>query len=58
MAAGTTAIGGGYNLGAARQKALVNLGATANIPTTEANKPTSSNVFGLPKTTGLQFGGT
>jgi hypothetical protein len=58
MAAGTAATGGGYNLGAARQKALVDMGATANLPTTEANKPTASNAFALPKTTGLQFGGT
>jgi hypothetical protein len=58
LTAGAQATGSGYNLNAVRQKALVGMGNTANLPTTESNQPTASNVFSLPKTTGLQFGGT
>ena len=64
MAAGAQATGAGaYNINAARQKALVDLGAMAgSLPATEANRGTggtqqSSNIFALPSTTGLQFGG-
>jgi hypothetical protein len=31
---------------------------SGTLPSTEANKPQQSNVFALPKTSGLQFGGT
>jgi hypothetical protein len=56
--AGAQATGAGYNLNAARKQALVGMGGTPNLPATEANQATSSNVFTMPKTTGLQFGGT
>jgi hypothetical protein len=58
LSAGAAATGAGYNLNAARQRALYGMGGTANLPTTEANQPTTTNVFTMPKTTGLQFGGT
>jgi len=58
LTAGAQATGAGYNLGAARQRALYGMGGTPNLPTTESNQPTASNVFSMPKTTGLQFGGT
>jgi hypothetical protein len=58
MTAGTIATGGGYNLGATRQKALFDMGAMPNLPTTEANNPTANNAFVLPKTNMLQFGGS
>jgi hypothetical protein len=65
MTAGTQATGAGaYNINASQQKSLVDLGAMAGtLPTTVANKGVggtsqTSNIFQLPNTTGLQFGGT
>lgn len=69
-AAGTAAIGGGYDVGKAQQEQAANLAGTGTIPTgaalpfygmDEASKPASAirpaNLFNLPKATGLTFGG-
>jgi hypothetical protein len=62
--AGQQATGGGFDLNAARQQALTNLGAgTSMIPQTPANispmgQPQAANMFSLPKTSDLKFGGS
>lgn len=57
LSAGAQATGAGYNLNASRQKTSAGMQGIPNFPTAEVNQPTSSNIFSLPKTTGLQFGG-
>jgi hypothetical protein len=69
-AAGQAAVGGGFDIAKAREEQAANLAGTGTIPTgaalpfygmDEAAKPASAirsaNVFNLPKTTGLTFGG-
>lgn len=68
-AAGQAAVGGGFDIAKAREEQAANLAGTGAIPSTklpfygmdEAAKPASAirsaNVFNLPKTTGLTFGG-
>lgn len=68
-AAGESAIGGGFDVSKARQEQAANLAGTGAIPftklpfygmgdtstTTPATR--SANIFNLPKSTGLTFGG-
>lgn len=71
-AAGTSAIGGGFDIAKAREEQAANLAGTGTIPTsarlpfygmtdtanTEAGATgRSANIFNLPKTSGLTFGG-
>jgi hypothetical protein len=69
--AGTSAIGGGFDIGKARGEQAANLAGTGNIPSMaglpyygmEADtmgigpKSRTANMFNLPKTSGLTFGG-
>ena len=69
-AAGTAAIGGGYDIGRAQQEQAANLAGTGTIPTgaalpfygmaepsTATPATRSANIFNLPKTTDIKFGG-
>lgn len=77
MTTGAENVTGGFDLAAAKQSALTNLGAASGtLPQTRANvigsmaavnpamttaatnEPTRQNLFNLPSTTGLTFGGT
>lgn len=67
--AGASAIGGGYDIAKAQQEQAANLAGTGAIPTGAAlpfygigepsTTPTarSANIFNLPKTTDIKFGG-
>jgi len=68
--AGTAAIGGGFDIGKARGEQAANLAGTGNIPmgglpyygmdsdTTDMGpKSRTANMFNLPQTKGLTFGG-
>lgn len=69
--AGSAAIGGGFDIGKARRDQAANLAGTGNIPSMaglpyygmDSNQPEMSprgrmaNMFNLPKTSGLTFGG-
>jgi hypothetical protein len=68
-AAGTSAIGGGYDIGKAQQEQAANLAGMGAIPTGAAlpfygmgdtqtiPAARSANIFNLPKTTDIKFGG-
>jgi hypothetical protein len=62
-AVGQQATGGGFDVNAARQQALTNLGTGSSmLPQTPANvasmgQPKASNIFSLPKSSDLKFGG-
>ena len=69
-AAGQAAVGGGFDIAKAREEQAANLAGTGNIPTgaalpfygmDETSKPASAiraaNLFNLPKTSDLRFGG-
>jgi hypothetical protein len=68
-AAGESAIGGGFDVSKARQEQMANLAGTGAIPSAKlpfygmgdasTMTPTarSANVFNLPKSSGLTFGG-
>lgn len=63
-AAGQAAIGGGFDVNRARQEQLANLASGINLPFYNESANTgaggtgrTANVFNLPKTTGITFGG-
>ena len=63
-AAGQSAIGGGFDVNMARQEQLANLASGINLPFYNESANTgaggtgrAANVFNLPKTTGIIFGG-
>jgi len=68
-AAGESAIGGGFDVSKARQEQMANLAGTGAIPSTKlpfygmgdtstmTPDTRSANIFNLPKSTGLTFGG-
>jgi hypothetical protein len=63
-AAGQSAIGGGFDINKARQEQLANIASGGNLPFYNESSNTGAsgtgrpaNVFNLPKTTGIKFGG-
>lgn len=65
LAAANAAIGAGYDVNRARQEQLANLASGINLPaygyesanTGAGGTGRAANVFNLPKTTGIKFGG-
>lgn len=64
-ATGQSAIGGGFDINKARQEQLANIASGTNLPfygyessnTGAGGTGRTANVFNLPKTTGITFGG-
>lgn len=63
-ATGQSAIGGGFDINKARQEQLANIASGINLPFYNESSNTgasgtgrAANVFNLPKTTGIKFGG-
>jgi hypothetical protein len=63
-ATGQSAIGGGFDINKARQEQLANIASGINLPFYNESSNTGAsgtgrpaNVFNLPKTTGIKFGG-
>lgn len=61
---GQSAIGGGFDINKARQEQLANIALGSNLPFYNESSNTGAsgtgrpaNVFNLPKTTGIKFGG-